>query len=255
MARGSTIDRTTASLTVGGAAIGLGLTLDRVAAADLSVAAGLAYTIGLGLVGLGVGLGFGRLGASIAEEARSERTAAPSSSAAVAVRAAIGAGDWIGAADRLAAIDREFPDAPEAAGLRAAIDAGRAAAAADLRDRIEAARAANDPAAILELRGAITPLLDEGPRRDLDRQAAGWMLALISRRLRAGTTGPDVAELAGRAAEAFGALPEGASLRASLPTLRRSAGLCARCAKPYRGVADACPDCQNGAAPNPRATP
>jgi predicted amidophosphoribosyltransferase len=41
--------------------------------------------------------------------------------------------------------------------------------------------------------------------------------------------------------------PEGASLRASLPTLRRAAGLCARCARPYKGIADACPACLTGA--------
>jgi predicted amidophosphoribosyltransferase len=53
----------------------------------------------------------------------------------------------------------------------------------------------------------------------------------------------DVATLAGRVAEDFAHTTEGASLRASLPTLRRSAGLCPRCAQPYTGIADACRDC------------
>jgi predicted amidophosphoribosyltransferase len=44
-------------------------------------------------------------------------------------------------------------------------------------------------------------------------------------------------------ADAFDSTPEGASLRAALPTLRRSVGLCARCGRPYNGIADACPAC------------
>jgi predicted amidophosphoribosyltransferase len=59
----------------------------------------------------------------------------------------------------------------------------------------------------------------------------------------------DVAELAARAAESFGDTPEGASLRASLPTLRRSAGLCPRCAQPYAGIDEACPQCLAGLVP------
>ena len=53
----------------------------------------------------------------------------------------------------------------------------------------------------------------------------------------------DVAELAEAIVEAFPATNEGASLRASLPTLRRSAGLCPRCAEPYAGEDDACAEC------------
>ncbi|MFO0950400.1 MAG: hypothetical protein U0835_04475 [Isosphaeraceae bacterium] len=56
---------------------------------------------------------------------------------------------------------------------------------------------------------------------------------MIQKRLRTGTVRPDVAVLAGRVADSLDDTPEGASLRASLPTLRRAAGLCARCAQPY----------------------
>jgi hypothetical protein len=45
---------------------------------------------------------------------------------------------------------------------------------------------------------------------------------------------------------------EGASLRASLPTLRRSAGLCPRCAQPYTGLANACPQCLAAPGPPPQ---
>ena len=68
-------------------------------------------------------------------------------------------------------------------------------------------------------------------------------MALIQKRLRAGTIRIDVVELAAKVAERFDHTSEGASLRAALPTLRRSAGLCARCGKPYTGIADACPVC------------
>ena len=44
------------------------------------------------------------------------------------------------------------------------------------------------------------------------------------------------AALAARVVESFGDTPEGASLRAALPSLRRNAGLCPRCARPNPGA-------------------
>jgi hypothetical protein len=52
-----------------------------------------------------------------------------------------------------------------------------------------------------------------------------------------------VVVLAAQVSEIFGATPDGASVRAALPTLRRSVGLCPRCAQPYVGSAAACPRC------------
>jgi hypothetical protein len=79
-------------------------------------------------------------------------------------------------------------------------------------------------------------------------------LKLIHIRLRSGKIQPDVALLAGRVADVFSHTVEGASLRASLPTLRRSVGLCPRCAQPYTGIADACPSCLAPRAQPPRAS-
>ncbi|MHB1561909.1 MAG: hypothetical protein ACYC61_31045, partial [Isosphaeraceae bacterium] len=77
-----------------------------------------------------------------------------------------------------------------------------------------------------------------------------WFLDLIHRRLRVGRIQPEVVGLAARAAEVFGATVEGASLRASLPVLRRSVGLCPRCARPYVGTEAACPQCLAGVPPD-----
>ncbi len=88
--------------------------------------------------------------------------------------------------------------------------------------------------------------LDQDARAALDPELAKWFLGLIHRRLRTGKIQADVVQLAARFAESFAATVEGASVRASLPTLRRSVGLCPRCAQPYTGVADACPNCLRG---------
>jgi len=80
-------------------------------------------------------------------------------------------------------------------------------------------------------------------RASLEADLSRWLLRLIHHRLRTGRIQADLAHLAGRIAESFSHTVDGASLRASLPTLRRSAGLCPRCAQPYAGVADACPAC------------
>ena len=86
------------------------------------------------------------------------------------------------------------------------------------------------------------PSLDGQRRAALEQELAKWFLTLIHRRLRTGKVQADVVQLATQVAETFAATVEGASVRASLPTLRRSVGLCPRCAQPYTGVADACPN-------------
>ena len=75
------------------------------------------------------------------------------------------------------------------------------------------------------------PLLDHEARASLEADLSKWFLKLIHNRLRTGKIQADVAILAGRIADVFCHTVEGASLRASLPTLRRSAGLCPRCAQ------------------------
>ena len=69
----------------------------------------------------------------------------------------------------------------------------------------------------------------------LEADLSRWFLRLIHNRLRTGRIQADLAHLAGRIAESFSHTVDGASLHASLPTLRRSAGLCPRCASPTPG--------------------
>ncbi len=124
-----------------------------------------------------------------------------------------------------------------------------------LRERIDAARLANDPDGALASHEELARLLSGEPLKEVDGELVKWLMSLIHRRLRTGSIRPDVVELAARVADRFGGTAEGASLRAALPTLRRSAGLCPRCAEPYTGLADACPKCLMAAPPAAGADP
>lgn len=113
----------------------------------------------------------------------------------------------------------------------------------ELRARLDASRSANDPESVLALRDELAAQLSGEALNELDREVVRWLILLIQRRMRTGTVRADVVRLADRVASRFGATLEGASLRASLPTLRRSAGLCPACGEPYTGLEDACPTC------------
>ena len=167
----------------------------------------------------------------------------PRGEAVRAIRRAIDESDWAGAGRLAREFDREHPEAPESEGFASEIRAGRAVSAEALRGQFLAAQSANDAGRVLDLRDELAGLLDGPALAELDRQAIGWLMALIGRRLRIVPMPADVPELAARVAERFAATAEGASLLKALPTLRRSAGLCPRCGRPYRGLADACPAC------------
>ncbi len=167
--------------------------------------------------------------------------------AAVAgIREAIRDGELALAETRLADLDIDFPDATEFAALAEELAEASHAMIDDRRKRMDAARAASDPEAVVAFRNELADLLDPQALEPLDKEVLAWLMSLLMRRMRTGTVRADVALLAARVAESFPHRPEGASLRASLPTIRRSAGLCARCAEPYLGVEDACPQCLAG---------
>lgn len=111
------------------------------------------------------------------------------------------------------------------------------------RQEIEAGRAANDPDRVIDARDALTLHLRGERLVELDRQLVRWLVTLLQGWVRSGSRSRDAAMLASRVAETFGDTAEGATLRAALPNLRRKAGLCPRCARPFQGNADLCPRC------------
>ena len=154
------------------------------------------------------------------------------------------------------ALERSLPPAiPAAAAASAAPEPGASRAIDALRARLDAARVADDPDGVIDCRDALTEYLQGEPLKDLDRQVVRWLVGRVQARARAGTPASAVraAELAARVAESFGDTPEGVSLGAALPSLRRSAGLCPRCALPDPGRGgEGCPRC---AAASRGATP
>ena len=158
------------------------------------------------------------------------------------VRAAIDEGRW----DRAQSILDGLPspaDDPQIKSLGLELARSRERLIANLTDRLDAARLANDADGALSAHDELIKILQGDDRKEVDRSMVAWLMKLIQRRLRSIPVGTDVATLAAVVADRFGGTPEGASLRAALPTLRRSAGLCPRCSEPYLGVDDACPKC------------
>ncbi len=169
------------------------------------------------------------------------------------IRRTIRAGKWDEAAALLDGFSPGDPADPRLLSLRQEIESAREAARSRHLAELDAARQVSDPERVLELHQTLIPLLDAETRVALEADLSQWFLRLIHNRLRSGKIQTDVAVLAGRIAEAFSHTVEGASLRASLPTLRRSVGLCSRCGQPYNGLASACPACL--AEPQPSSRP
>jgi hypothetical protein len=197
----------------------------------------------------------------IARLVEERRTSMPESAAELekakkraAIEHATRTASWEDAESLLSAYEAEHPFDPEVPALRAAFLAGRRGAVDERLSEIEAARRASDPGRVLDLHDALVPMLDHESRVKLHGDLAPWFLGVIHRRLRVGKIQPDVVRLAERFTEAFSTTVEGASVRASLSTLRRSVGLCPRCSQPYVGVADACPTCLGRASVASEAT-
>jgi hypothetical protein len=185
-----------------------------------------------------------RIADALENASRSQDGPADARSLAVSeVRRAIREGAWKLAASLLADLELQFPDSAEREPLAEELAEASRETAIDRRARLDAARSANDASAVLSYRDELADLLDPSVLATLDRDVLAWVMGLLMKKMRAGSVNVDVVSLAARVAESFAHRPEGASLRASLPTLRRSAGLCARCAEPYNGDEDVCPKC------------
>ena len=185
-----------------------------------------------------------------AHDARSARA-----EEAAELRGRIRAEDWEGADALLAEIVARHGEDAQSERLRDDLAKAKSAAAARWRDLVAAAREAGDASRVLELYDQAPPGFAVDERETLDRELAGWFLELIHRRLRSGILQVDVVVLVDRASSAFAHTKEGASLRAALPTLRRGAGLCPRCGKPYVGYGEACPECSGKPEPPPPFIP
>ncbi len=177
-------------------------------------------------------------GGSASVDARGEAVAA--------IHEALRERAWARLAERVEALLRDYPDHPETVAVVDLSRRRREEAAVSLQEQLAASRETNDTETVLALRDELIWLLDPASRQELDQELVGWLMRLIQRRMRTGTVAVDVAALAAEVASRFGGFREGASVRASLPTLRRSAGLCPRCAEPYDGLENACPRCLPG---------
>jgi hypothetical protein len=155
--------------------------------------------------------------------------------------------EWLEAETRLREFEIAFPDDPRLSSLQNSLASAREGTVRQSLALLDAAREVNDHERVLDIYHDLAPSLEGQQRASVERDLAKWFLSLIHRRLRTGKVQSDVVRLAERFAEKFAATVEGASVRASLPTLRRSVGLCPRCAQPYSGVAEACPQCKKDA--------
>jgi hypothetical protein len=159
------------------------------------------------------------------------------------IRLALRQGHWAHVEALIQSFSVNHPDDQAAVHLGNELTDAKRSAIAALRARVEAAQQANDEQRVIEIHAELSLLLTPDERAATNRRLARWFMHQIQKRLRQGVMTTDLALLAARVAEVFDSTPEGASLRAALPTLRRSAGLCARCGQPYTGLADACPKC------------
>lgn len=113
----------------------------------------------------------------------------------------------------------------------------------DIIAQLTAAKKLGDPDHVLELRAALLPRLSESNQLRFDRELADWFSKHFQEALRSGKAALVVAAW-GRAVADLGDIPEMKHLRESLPTVRRSAGLCTTCGRPYRGSDGRCPTCR-----------
>jgi hypothetical protein len=161
-----------------------------------------------------------------------------------AVRDAVRRESWDQARHLASAFVAEFPDAPEAKDLTGQVAAASARKLQSLREQLDQAERANDCEGVLNLRDRLSAFVNGTELYQVDRRVAHWVARYLRESL-AGGRAKEVIHLAERVVEAVGdTTQEGAQIRASLPTLRRSAGLCAECGQPSDVRLARCPACE-----------
>lgn len=97
---------------------------------------------------------------------------------------------------------------------------------------------------------AYSQLVDSGGVAEIEPAVVNRLrtasLESIFQRMHSGSVREDVAALAQSIVQTFPETKEGRTLAPVMGVLRRSAGLCPRCARPYKGIANACHECLHG---------
>jgi hypothetical protein len=137
-----------------------------------------------------------------------------------------------------------FPEAADAKDLCAQVEAALARKVQSLRDQLDQVERAGDCEGLLNIRDRLSAYLDGTELYQVDRRVAHWTAKYLRDALVAGKA-KEVVHLAERIVDAVGdTTQEGAQVRASLPTLRRSAGLCPECGQPNDVRLVRCPACE-----------
>jgi len=163
---------------------------------------------------------------------------------------------WNQAKRQAAAVAERFPDSTEAKGLLARVEAEYGRRVQGLRELLDEAVRANDAEAILNSRDRLSGYLAGSEFEQLDRRVARVVASYLREALAEGKA-REIVHLAERVVDVLGdSTSEGAQVRAALPTLRRSAGLCPECGEPYDVSLVRCATCESKRAKKPvRAKP
>jgi hypothetical protein len=151
-----------------------------------------------------------------------------------------------GEARRLAsAFGEQFRGTLEAKDLAGQVEAAFTRRVQALRDQLNEAEQRADAEQLMNTRDRLSGYLDGTELYQVDRRVAHWMAGYLREALSGGRA-RDVVHLAERVVAAFAdSTPEGAQMRASLPTVRRSAGLCPECGQPYDVSLVRCAACES----------
>lgn len=160
-----------------------------------------------------------------------------------AIRATISREQWEQARRQILSFVERFPNSLHAAGLSEQFELARRQKVQSLRQALAAAQQSSDAGAALEARDQLTQYLSGDTLAKLDDEVVAWLVQHIRAKLLAGRA-KEVVRLAEQVAETFADVAGTAPLRQSLPTLRRSAGLCPSCGHPYDIELPECPECQ-----------
>jgi hypothetical protein len=167
---------------------------------------------------------------------------------------------WDQARQLAATFAQKFPDEPEAKDIAAQVEAAFKRKVQSLREQLDHAEGSGDSEGMLNSRDRLSAYLSGTELYQVDRRVAHWMAKYLRDALAAGKA-KDVVHLAERVVDSVGdSTQEGAQVRASLPALRRGAGLCPECGEPYDSKTDRCAACESKrrsakATPGPREKP